>query len=430
MALIACNPTQMLRKQHDITLNCSMASPSLVHIESIATEYIRNFILKAVPEDYFKTVYINEKHILDEYRKMDKTYSFVSKPKPAIAITPRINYDFDNNLHNDVQFGTDTVMNMSKLDTSFIKDYNNNKFLALGLKLVQLEYNIKIVVDSKSKQIDLFERLGVRMPVGSKRRFKIDLDYHIPLHIMVQFAYDTGHDIVNGDVLECTKFVSYLNSKSELPILYKFRRINGINEFFVRFRDFSIDLDLTDKLSLDDGQNEGQTVSRFGIDWRIGVLIPAPKWYAYYSNTKHDMIAELTSERKENVLVSEISTITIPEINEKGWNNYLNIDYEEFDLEKIPEIDFTELFDNIRILPLIKQSLEMGIDPSVFIDIKTYNSDKEYKVNIDWDTFIGKYDSVFKGITTYLALYIDSEFVHQQNIIREELNKNRIVDTN
>ena len=195
MALIACNPTQMLRKQHDITLNCSMASPSLVHIESIATEYIRNFILKAVPEDYFKTVYINEKHILDEYRKMDKTYSFVSKPKPAIAITPRINYDFDNNLHNDVQFGTDTVMNMSKLDTSFIKDYNNNKFLALGLKLVQLEYNIKIVVDSKSKQIDLFERLGVRMPVGSKRRFKIDLDYHIPLHIMVQFAYDTGHDI-------------------------------------------------------------------------------------------------------------------------------------------------------------------------------------------------------------------------------------------
>ena len=127
---------------------------------------------------------------------------------------------------------------------------------------------------------------------------------------------------------------------------------------------------------------------------RIGVLIPAPKWYAYYSNTKHDMIAELTSERKENVLVSEISTITIPEINEKGWNNYLNIDYEEFDLEKIPEIDFTELFDNIRILPLIKQSLEMGIDPSVFIDIKTYNSDKEYKVNIDWDTFIGKYGSV------------------------------------
>ena len=426
--LVTCNPAEILRKKHNAKLNMSMASPSLIHTEAIATEYIRNFILSKLPKDYFKTVYINEKHILDEYRKMDKNYSFINKPSPAIAITPKINYDFNNDNHNDNRFGADMVIHQGRLDTSFIKDFERNKFLALGLKLVELNYGIKIKVNSKSKQVDLFERLGVVLPIGTKRRFKIDLDFHIPLYLMIQFAHDVGFDITSGDIVQCTKFVSYLNSKSELPILYKFRRTNGVNEFFVRMRDFSIDLDLTERLSLDDGSMVNHVTDDFMIDFNIGVRMPAPRWYAYYSDTVHNDVHRLSADNQESVIIGEITTVQIPTVNELGWNNYLNVDYVEFEKDKIPEINFTELFDALQLTNIIKHSILMNISPTTFIDIKTFNSDKEYNVQMDWETCIGKYNEPFKGITTYLALYIDTEYVHQQNIILQELNKNRITN--
>jgi hypothetical protein len=421
-----CNPADILKKKQEVNLNMSMASPSLIHTESIATEYIKDFILSGLPKDYFKTVYINEKHILDEYRKMDKSYNFISKPTPAIAITPRINYDFNNNDHNDVRFGVNLAMQMGRLDTSFIKDYDRHLFLALGLKLVELNYNVKIKVDTRSKQVDLFERLGVVLPIGTKRRFKIDLDFHIPLHVMIQFAKDVGFNIQSGDVSECAKFVRYLNSKSELPILYKFRRTNGINEFFVRMRNFSIDIDLTERMSLDDGQTKNHVSDSYMIDFNIGVKIPAPRWYAYYSRTEHEIIHKLSQGSEETVIVGEITTLHIPTVNEKGWNNYLNVDYAEFDQDEIPKIPFIELFDSIHVTPLIRQALKLGISPREFIDIKTFNSDKELQVSMDWETCIGTYSEPFKGITTYIALYLDTEFVHEQTIIMEELNKNRI----
>ena len=323
--MIRCNPAQILKKHHDVRLNCSMASPSLLHVESIATEYIRNLILSKVPKDYFKTIYINEKHILDEYKRMDKSYNFLSKPKPALAITPRINYEFNNNDHNDVRFGSNFVIPMStRLDTSFIKDYERNRFIGIGLELDEIEYNIKMLVDTKAKQMDLYKMLCINLPIGSTRQNKIDLDFHIPYYMMKQLATDIG---MNIDTVEgCTKFLAYLNSKSELPILYKYRRANGLHEFFVRMRDFRIRLDMTDRISVDDGVVDNQTIDRFTVDFNIRVHIPAPKWYAYYSDTTHNIIESMSKSYDESVMISEITTLQIPTVNEKGWNTYLTVD--------------------------------------------------------------------------------------------------------
>lgn len=422
-----CDPVQMLKKHHDIQLKCSMATPSLLHVESLATEYIKNFILSRIP-NYFNTIYINEKHILDEYKRMDKTYNFISKPKPALAITPRINYEYNNDYHNDNRFGADIVINQSQLDTAFIKDHKRNIYMALGLEVTELEYNIKMMVDTKGKQVDLYKRILNTIPIGTTRQFKIDLDFHIPLYLMIQLANDVGFNIEDGNIYECTRFLSYLNSKSVLPIIYKYRRVNGINEFFVRMRDFRIRLDMTDRPSLDDGVVDNQTVDRFMIDFNIRVHIPGPKWYGYYSDHIHNKIIEYSQSYEESVMIGEITTHTIPLVNDRGWNNYLNVDYEEADSNASPEIDFTELFDSIRMTDIIRDMVNMNLCPNDFIEIKTYNSDEELKVNMDWTTFIGKYDKPFKGITTYLALYIDTEFINNQITIKEKLKENRIVD--
>ena len=422
-----CNPISVLNKQHNLTLNCSMASPSLIHTEAIATEWIRNFMLSKLP-NYFETVYINEKHILDEYKHMDKSYNFLSKPKPALAIIPKINYDFNNNDHNDNRFGNNIVINQSRLDTSFFKDFKKNRFLALALELVEIEYGMRILVDTRSKQVDLYKTMCNTFPIGTTAQIKIDLDFHIPLNMMIQLAKDSGYDIEHDDVAQCTQFVSYLNSKSELPIMYKYRRMTGKHEFFVRMRDFRLRVDMSERLNLDDGQQDGSTVDRFGIDFAMRVMIPSPKWFAYYSDQIHDKIQELPENKNENINIGVVDIHKIPNVNECGWNIYLTVDYEEVDKDKDVVINYTELFESLRMLELIKYALDNNINPTQFIDIKTYNGDKEYDLNMNWYTLEGSYYAKFKATTTVIALYLDTELVHKYNVEREKLNDNRIVN--
>ena len=51
----------------------SLCIPSGIHTYSLAVQYMQNWFLSKVPEGYFKSVYVNEKHVFDDFRTMNQT---------------------------------------------------------------------------------------------------------------------------------------------------------------------------------------------------------------------------------------------------------------------------------------------------------------------------------------------------------------------
>ena len=52
-----------------IKLLSSLCTPSYVHAYSLCIGYMKKWFLDHFPENYFKTIYIEGKHVIDEYKK-------------------------------------------------------------------------------------------------------------------------------------------------------------------------------------------------------------------------------------------------------------------------------------------------------------------------------------------------------------------------
>lgn len=425
---VPVDPRKILEEKNYLyELKCSIAPSSLIHIESLATEYMKKWYLEHFNPNFFKTVYIGESHILSEFRKMKDMVSFINKPKPALSITPLVDFDFDDDMHNINLFGSQNQINKSRLDSSFIKDFDNNSYLAMGIEMIQINYNIHIHTKTRAQQVDTYNKMKLNFPIGSTVSNRIDMDFIIPKNIMYQMASDVGFDITTNDDRQCAQFLTYLNSKSELPIIYKYRSINGEYDYFVRMRGYHIKIDMTDRMSLDDGEMDNQVSTNFGIDHRIVVRLLGPSMFAYYSKCKHDLVEKYISKSEFNDLNISIPLIEIPNKNEKGWNVFITTQYQEMENNINPVIDFTELFDAYELTRFIKMSLENNISPREFIDIKTYNADQEYQASIDWTTLKCSYEGEFTSTDTHIALYIDSKYVNELTVILDKLDSNRIV---
>ena len=75
-------------------LYTSLATPSITNAYSIAMQYIKDWFFSKFSDKYFKSVYIDQKHPLDEFRKFSIKKG-LKKLKPSVSISPHITFDYD-----------------------------------------------------------------------------------------------------------------------------------------------------------------------------------------------------------------------------------------------------------------------------------------------------------------------------------------------
>ena len=251
------SPAEILQVSPPIRLNKYISLPSAIHGYSLAIEYMRDWILKSFPKDYFKTVHINGKHVLADYKKFNDQ---IRKEiiKPAIAIMPTVNADYDNERVDQIQGGLNIFTRRSNLaDNRFFKDNDNNLFIAIQFKQLEMPFTFKMRVRSRAQQMDLFAYIKLNCRIGSTQTHFIDMDCHVPNDIMMSLAIDAGFPVVeeNGQfrVKNVVAFLHYLNSHSAIPFLYKLRAINGKCEYFIRISNVYTHISCLDGISVDDG---------------------------------------------------------------------------------------------------------------------------------------------------------------------------------
>ena len=257
-------------------------------------------------------------------------------------------------------------------------------------------------------------------------RENISYDQHIPYGIMLQIANDAGFETANGKIVDIMSFLRYLNMHSVAPIMYKFRNINGKDEFFVRVKNAYVHIAIPE-IEYDDGEKIGHSTTDYAITFTANVRFPVTKCYIYYSNNKHTEIS-LKEPIDGAVCFTTIRMIDAPDFNEKYWSKMLTTEYED---DKVTDentiIDISELVLLGDLGRVIKSSTSISIDPSMFIDVKFFNNGKLVPFTINW--YNGKCESYrpLESTRTSIVVYVDMDYVNNQIKTLDEItNRGRL----
>ena len=417
----------------NITLHESIQIPSKVHVYSLGVEYMRDWFLSKFDENYFKTVYINGKYIFDDYRRFNRT-QLVKVEKPALSITPTIEYDYNRDTVDLKLGGLDVLTRRSRFQQStIIQDYDHNFFLQMYMELVKINFVFRVRVGSRAKQLDLYNFMKFAFRVGSTQKSFVSYDFHLPYEMMLNMAEHNGFEIeyppedkrdkLYPRIRNITGFLSYLNAHSMYPISYKLRTANGNCEFFMRIPDLCTHISNVDSLQLDDGEREGQLDNNFHIEMNCQLSIPAPQEYFFYSSEALENKFKLQNDIAG---LYRFRPLSPPDKDPNGWRQYISTEYQDDD-QYVETIELAELLEGTELDRAMNATRESGISPAIFVNVILYNAQYEQRIKVDWENMIIHLEKPdLKSPYSQITLYVDLEYMNNQLKIIDNMEKSRL----
>lgn len=402
-------------------LEASLCVPSSVHGYCLAVEYMRDWFLDKFNDKYFKTVFINGKYVLDDLRKLS-IGELVKRNKPAVAITPTVNFEYDRNNQDTYMGGKEKLISTFNHSKGFFRDWDKNIFLGLNLRELEVGFNFRVRVSTRAQQIDLYRHMELAFKIGFTQYQYLTVDFHIPMELMQNIALHAGFEMINDEIADIVSFVNYVNSHSEFPVVYKLRAINGKNEFFMRVPNVYAHIACLDKLSADDGEREGVTDNNFHVEMMAVLRMWVPQYYVFKSAQK--ITNFIPTEDSNSFGIYTFKIFDIPETNSRKWNKYMvtawEFDDEEMNMDNI-KIDLGRFF-NERVRKVIDKHVAMGISPASFFEVVLYNYDADSSCSMDWLTYTLTVPKAISG-RIHIVLYLDSIYFNEQQLVIEAEEK-------
>lgn len=409
-----------------VQLYANLALPSYVHGYSLAIEYIKEWFENKFDKDYFKGgIYVDGKHVLDDYKKFSK--NVVKGQNPRARIAPTVEFDYDREGLDSYLAPPEICLKRAHYNDSFFKDYDNRIFLGIFMRALRMNFNIKVRVNTRSQQLDLFNKMELGFRIGSTQSEYINVDFHIPKSIMINIADKAGFEIKNGEIVNIIDFLNYFNSHSDLPCLFKVRAINQKPEFFLRLNRLYTHISTKDKLQMDDGERDGKLDMNFHVEMNVTLTIPIPHFYSYYSasDIKHSIEYKETNDA---IAVYSINVFDIPKIDEHGWQQAAITEYATDKGDT--KMDLSSLFTGNNVLAkAINHDLTRGVSPYHFINIKVYRGrdiQKQCNINMDWETKIAYFEQPEEEDKLSIVVYYDRNYLNNLDIELNRYNDNRI----
>lgn len=415
-------------------LNRSVCVPSMSNSYSLAIEFMREWFLTKFTPGTFKSIYVENRHtFLDLVNKNSK--ELLQKMKPALAITHNIDVTFDDDRADNYPYGLSMFALRGKMRSGFFRNFENDSYMGLDFETLLFNFGFRMKFETRAQQLDFYKFIKIAYRVGSTWGLYTDLDFHIPYELMIQLAQDNGFEVIfdehqRGHIKDIKQFLNFINSKSALPFLYKYRGINGHEEFFIRMDQMYVHIRCTD-LSIDEGEREGQMYNNFGIELSTEVRFPAPKMYAYFSSNEHklDTLYHVGDANYGTPLVySVFHNLDIPKINDRKWQQYLTTTYEdETHVQGTAiSIDFNNLFEG-DIGNAIEYCIDTAVSPAIFIDIWIYGPDGKVSTTMDWAHRILTTSDTEATIdkNCYISIYVDLAYMNNVLVDLKQMDANR-----
>lgn len=412
-----------LHKDIHRNLNMSLCIPSINNTYSMCIEYIKDWLLDGFDENYFKSIYIDYKHIFDDFRSMTNR-ELIKRNKPSLAITPRVDQEFNRDNLDLYNLGTNLYYNNARYQDSFFTDYKQNNYLSLAMDVLKMEFTIRIRVSNLGHAQDLQRFMRMRFRALGTQGREVDMDFHVPTDLILKVAKDAGFDVNKNtlSVVNNGEFMYYLNSNSLLPFLYKHRAGTNNFQYFLKMSNMYVHI-RNNGVTLDEGERQGHIMNNYNVEMNIEVRFPSPKFYAYYSMSKQEYIKAPNADGSYSLYA--LTASKIPKVNDKGWRQYLSTDYVEKNLSEEKEIiHFDELMGDLReVIDYVKGQY---LSPSVFVEFKLFNDSKEIDLDTNWNEYTITTKTPLEKKASFLVIYVDLNYFHEMNMQLHDNKNDRI----
>lgn len=418
-------PEDPYRSQKATHLYSNLALPSYVHGYTLAIEYMYNWFKSKFPKDFFRGgIYIDGKHVLDDYRRLNEFASknIIKGENPRARIAPVVEYDYDRDMLDAYHAPIEVYLRRSKFQDAFFKDYDHNLYLGFIARALRMNFGFKVRLNSRSQQLDTFNMMELAFRNGATQAEDISVDFHVPKEIILDIAKRAYFEVKDGEVVDIVDFLEYLNQHSDLTFLFKLRAINLKAEFFIRVNRVYTHIAVRDKLQLDDGERDGKLDFNYGIEMQATLTMPIPHYYAYYSAEDMTMGIPIVDD-PDAVAVYSINIFDIPKVDEHGWNQGAITEYKTDAGDR--EIDLTPIIGGDNPLSrTITHDFTRGVSPSHFINIVLYRDDDTSKLvnfTMDWERKTIVFDKPEDERIINIVIYYDRNYIAELEIARQHL---------
>ena len=424
--MTAADLSKRYTKKH--LLSSSVILPSQHHSYSLCTEFVRDWFLSKFNDKYFTNVHVDGKLAFDDFRKFSSIDDKLKRVNPLLAIVPSIDSEYNRDWIDSNAEGAIQTLRRTRMEGRFFSDYERETHLCIQFKSIKMNFVFRMRVNTRAEQLDLLEFVKTNHRAGYTENHTLTLDVHVPKQIIAQIANDIGICVdENLNVKNPYKLLEYLNSHSVIPFIYKFRCVNGNNEFFIKVPNCNIHMKM-ELPSKDDGERVGIDSTNYGVEFNVETEMTAPMNYIYYSMNRQDYISNKTICSDNLITVSKSIVTDIPDKNPDNWDLFTTTEYliEEDDLNKPLLINMQDFLDGTDLNKVLHYTIEHKINPAVFIDFKFFINGLERKYNIDWNNLICEVEGPIDNITTVIAVYIDKKYVNDVLINLEDMYSGRI----
>lgn len=421
---------QRVKQIHMNELKQSLIIPSPVHSYSLAVEYMINWFKSCMPDNYFKTVHVSGKHILDDFRRFDEGV-FVKRLKPALTIIPSINLEYNRNNIDLYNYGPNLLYRVDRqLGESFFKDFYNNLFLGVRTKQIEMPFTFRVRVNSKAEQLRVFEEVMLHCRVMSTYNEYICTDFIVPKELMLTIAKDAHFNITpQGEIESPLDFCIYLNHNSGVPFIYKRRNITGQYDYFVRVNGVPIHIDILDFPSYDDGEQVGQIYDNYMVELQVVFRMAVPHFYYYFGKVDNGL--QIKCVDHSDIGIYTIKPNKLYDVDENGYQWILDQEYmvEQEDLDK-GEIDISDWIEKtVKLDPVIKSVFdhceELHISNRRFMNIKFVQAGY-IDLTVDYETFKVKLPEDMRKGAGIFIIYMNLSYINDVVLENEKATITRM----
>lgn len=410
-------------------LNKFLTVAPLHHNYALCIDYTKRWFLEKFNKDFFGFIHLDGAHVFGEFNRLtkDQIVSHMNNDKGVLTIFPQIDEAYDREKIDLNYYGIDQFIDTTlKTDKAFFQDPINKKYILMKMDMILMNFTFKIRMPSRATQLDLYKYMKLAFRIGLSETKDVDADYLIPYPLMLSIAADCGFIIENDRIKQPIKFLTYLNSRSYVPILYKRSNVNDKEEYFVRMDQLPVRIGL-ESLSKDDGTKNGHINTDFNIEMNINVRFPSMQLYVYFTRSIERFIPQDKEVYNiDNTLMMALHQMQDPPpVNDKGWNLYIKTDYQADDFSHL-EIDMNELFEG-ELLYMIESHKRRFVSPDVFMEIQLYNDGVKQPAFMDWSSMtLHCFNNNLTKLISTIALYVDLNYINTQRIEKYDPNTKRV----
>lgn len=419
----------MIYDDGDLHVTLSSVNIDFSHTCGNVTSVIHNDFKSKFPKKYFKGSNINTRIALKQFQ--DKNEAIKLKiEKPFFSMQPRLILDkteFTINVMNRMY--STSLFDLSRPDytsVKFFKDIKKGIAIDFAVDRAKLEFEFNILLSSEYQQLNIAKFIQSTVFRLNEPYYKtITLETLIPDCIIEQLSKESGIPIKdkNNSIIP---FLSYLNTISNIPIVYGRQTSTSLNRFFMVITTNLLmeykDIDIS-------SNNEGQASDKFIIQLHLSTEFNYPTTFYYLSHNEgrvNDSSGIDFINSEDVVLHYTTNRTLIPEYDSFDYILFITCvcDVDTDILEDRTSIKELFIDKNREIIEKLKKE-NKSINNN-FVHIYLYENgrimEKNKEFKIDWDNEEIIIFKPKKHKTYRTAIYLNQKLINNSILKNHEYN--------